>query len=204
MKIWKQLQPIMSDSEKVMSYDNWLKYYYAMVKGDTLTTLQKSYSFLTKEINQYKREMSISELGYYNCDKPVRKVLANPLIKSVNMVVKASNALIKAGYAINDPKEYATINVTYTDNQNNKLSPKQVMMVDKRINSVAYLGNGSAMTVAVNSTKNLLAVMQNGCVGLFSEDDFKKINISDKNSYTFTLKVYQPKELDQLKKYLKY
>ncbi len=200
--VWKGLKPMMSEKEKLMSYDQWLlyfrninTYYYGSV-----SKTQASLDILNSSFNSYRRNISITQLGYYNFDRPLLKIISLPL--------NAADALVRSGYkgykALTEPKEYVTIKVAYSDKQNNKLTPKKVMMIDRRINSTAYLGNGTSMTVALNSKKNLFAVMDDGSVGLFSEDDFKQIGLADKGNYTFSLTMYQPYDLGKLKEYLKY
>lgn len=198
-KIWKSLQSGMSNEEKLMSYEQWLQYYKNINNFyfNSISKSQATVNALNNTLSGYRRNISITQFGYYNCDRPLLKIISAP----VNII----DALVRVGYkAITEPREYATINVAYTDKKNNKLIPKQVMMIDKRINSVAYLGKGTSMTVAINSAKNLFAVMSDGSVGLFSEDAFKQIGLTDKGDYTFSLKIYQPTELIELKRYLKY
>lgn len=170
------------------------------------------------------RQIKLVRLGTWNCDHPptAREIIAikmanmpkkaiNGFIRACNVtlaapstIVKTGNNIVNAVSSLNDPKLYSTIYANYTDKQNNRLSPSKVMVIDKRINTVADLGNGTSMTLAVNSTKNLFAVMGDGSVGLFSEDDFKKIDLLDKTNFTFPLTMYPQKDLGKLREYLKY
>jgi|GEM_PF-3853475 len=196
-KVWQSLKPVMSDSEKVMTFDQWMRYYNSMLNNDTITKFQRSSGFVGGVLNQSYRKMSVTQFGYYNYDRPVMKIIALP--------VNAVDAAIRTGYkALTEPKEYASISATYFDMQDKRLAPKQVMIIDKRIRSVAYVGNGATMRIAVNSPKNLIAVMSDGSVGVFSENRFKEINLVDKGDYGFKLTVYGPNELEQLRRYLKY
>ncbi|MCW3070770.1 MAG: leucine-rich repeat protein [Bacteroidetes bacterium] len=196
-KVWQNLKPVMSDSEKVMTFDQWMRYYSQMLNNDTITKFQKSSGFVGGVLNQSYRKISVTQFGYYNCDRPLLKIIALP--------VNAVDAVVRSGYkAVTEPKEYAGISVTYFDMQDKRLAPKQVMIVDKRIKSVAYVGNGASMRIAVNSPKNLIAVMGDGSVGVFSENRFKEINLVDKGEYGIKLVVYGPNDLEQLRRYLKY
>ncbi|MCW3102684.1 MAG: hypothetical protein JWO09_1124 [Bacteroidetes bacterium] len=196
-KVWQNLKPVMSDSEKVMAFDQWMRYYNSMLNNDTITKFQKSSGFVGGVLNQSYRKISVTQFGYYNCDRPLRMIIALP--------VNAVDAVVRTGYkALTEPKEYASISAAYFDMQDKRLAPKQVMIIDKRIKSVAYVGNGATMRIAVNSPKNLIAVMPDGSVGVFSENRFKEINLVDKGDYGFKLMVYGPNELEQLRRYLKY
>jgi hypothetical protein len=197
MKVWQSLQSVMSDSEKVMTYDQWIRYYYSMLSTDTVTRFQKSSGFVSNALNQNYRKIPVTQFGYYNCDRPVMKIIALP--------VNAVDAAVRFGYkALTEPKEYATIKAVYFDPNDKVVLPKQVMIIDKRIKSVAYVGEGATMKIAVNSPKNLIAVMADGRVGVFSESRFKEISLADKESYGFKLTFYGPDELEQMRRYLKY
>ncbi len=170
------------------------------------------------------RQISLVRLGMYNCDQPlspselfalqmplIPKRAINGFLKAYNLTLRASSKIAETGNnitkvvsSINYPKAYSTIYANYTDKQSNKLTPTKVMLIDKRINAVADLGTGTSMTLAVNSTKNLFAVMGDGSVGLFSEDDFKKIDLLDRTNFTFALTMYPQKDLGKLREYLKY
>jgi hypothetical protein len=204
--IWNSLKPVMSEKEKLMTYEEWMQYYTSMNKlsPDTVASnVEQSLGMLTTPLNEYKRSLSVPDFGLYNWDQPIKKIISVPLL--VGTLINAVTPLIKAGYkSITEPKEYAKIKASYTDKQANQLIPEQVIMLDKRINSTAYLGKGTSMIVAVKSNKNLFAVMKDGSVGLFSEEEFKNVNLTDNSAVTFPLTVYAKKDLGQLKSYLKY
>jgi hypothetical protein len=197
LKVWQKLKPVMSDSEKIMSFEQWIRYYNLMVNNDTITRFQRSSGFVGSTLYKSYRKISVTQFGYYNCDRPLLKIIALP--------VNAVDAVVRTGYkALTEPKEYATISAVYVDLQDKRLAPQQVMIIDKRIRSVAYVGNGASMRIAVNSPKNLIAVMSDGSVGVFSENRFREMELVDKSGYRFKLVVYGPDDLDQLKRYLKY
>jgi hypothetical protein len=224
--IWNNLKPMMSEKEQLMTYEEWIEYYKTMnilypdasistgvqsiktpstpiVIDTAALNVDQSLRILSTSINKYNRSISVPDFGFYNWNQPIKKIISVPLL--VGNLINSVTSLTNAGYTtITAPKEYAKIKASYTDKQGNELIPEQVLMIDKRINSTAYLGKGTSMIVAVNSNKNLFAVMKDGSVGLFSEDEFKNVNLTDNSSITFSLTVYAKKDLGKLKPYLKY
>jgi hypothetical protein len=197
IRLWQNLKPLMSEAEKAMSFEKWMQYYNGMTGRDTLTTFQKTSGFVGSILNQNTRKMSITQFGYYNCDRPLMKIIALP--------VNAVDAVVRFGYKeLTEPKEYASITVNYYDPASKQISPRQVMIIDKRVKSVAYLGNGKNMTVAINSPKNLIAVMPDGSVGIFSENKFKDLELINNSSHSLQLTMYGPNELNEVRRYLKY
>jgi hypothetical protein len=189
--VWKNLRPRMAEIEKRMTYEEWMAYYNVLNKmyPDSLEMADRSFNFLSNNSQRYYRQFNLRRMGYHNFDRPLMFPLA---LASV------------IGAAIAEPKLYANITATYTDKEGKPLKPSYVMLIDKRVNSVSRVGAGSSMSLVILSNKNLLAVMQDGSVGLFSEDDFKKIKLRNNENYTFDMNIYKPSELGKLRQYLTY
>jgi hypothetical protein len=189
--VWKNLRPRMAELEKRMTYEEWINYYEVLngLYPDSMSRANQSLNFLSTGSSRYYRNFSVQRLGYHNFD--------NPLLLPVALT---SLAIAK----IAEPKLYANITAAYTDKEGKSIKPTYVMVIDKRVNSVSRLGAGTSMSLAILSNKNLMAVMPDGSVGLFSEDDFKNIKLRNNESYIFDLKIYKTNELEQLRKYLTY
>lgn len=150
----------MSEDEKKMSYEQWLTYYEQISNNET--ALIASFQANSDNLMQ---SLSISGMGIYNCDQ-IRR--------------------------INNPIEvYADYKSSTTDK---KLYIMNTLVIDKKRNSVfqftGYNGYSPSNIVISGDSKSsqiLIAVKADGGLAIYTEEDFKNVELKNKKKHQFVV-----------------
>lgn len=173
---FNQAKKSMTEDEKKMSFDEWVDYCKETEKNITAWNNQVNAEKLNQLSNQRANEsnlvqsFSLRGMGIFNCDQIQR------IEERVELLAK------------------------YKTEENEKLNPHSVYLIDKKGNSVfqydgsyGYSPSKISFSKSKKAENTLIAINKDGSIGIYSNEQFADAEFKNKSRFEFVVTKIEPK-----------